>query len=575
MVQLLLLLVVGEKKRHNNNQETEVIRLVDNFFRETEEVGDRVVYRVGVTECPRLLVSNDGYIARIDVCTNSFDCRAFAVFDDQSYYLSRFLLHRGSDSTKGSEHTVCGFPRAAEVQFVFELEEGGHPEVLVLAALLEVGGHNVALAPILDTYVGSSARPPRERNVARIVLEETLEVAENQLEQLRSMTITRHHHIHAYYALLFPFVAIATDTLTQHVLSRRIRCPCRHDLHGLSGILHRRIHTSGILATASAGLVLARRPFAPPPVIVSIEAMEHAWEAIEYLGNTLVFALAGVLTRRACFFLGGRDPRPRVRLVLGSSRGRLALKRASTYGTKPADAIFMVWGGLRGAVGLALALYVNATLESNLNLKNDDDDADRVLFSVAGVALLTLVINAPTSGPMLRALGLAGKHEQELLATRQLSRQPKPSTETRARVPAPNPVRQEAPRRYPARLEGNRQVGDRRPERSGDPARDHRSPRGLLAPAEAKALAEEDLNQDGRLFTRAHKAQTYKIAKLAADAEILHDASHHSFARRNASHHIHLPSAILAAQLDASGSSKSTRPEDIVVTFLDDESKLP
>lgn len=183
--------------------------------------------------------------------------------------------------------------------------------------------------------------------------------------------------------------------------------------------------TSGILTTVAAGLILAWRVW---PFVVSAEAMENVWHAIEYLGNTLLFSLAGLLARRATFTasIGGREfvwcfvLYIVVMIIRGVMLALLypLLKHASEYGTKPADVVFMWWGGLRGAVGLALALYVNATLNSNDN-DNDDKDGDRVLFFVAGVALLTLVINAPTSGTVLRSLNLIGigKLEREFVST--------------------------------------------------------------------------------------------------------------------------------------------------------------
>uniref|UniRef100_A0A7S3NIQ1 Alpha-carbonic anhydrase domain-containing protein n=1 Tax=Aureoumbra lagunensis TaxID=44058 RepID=A0A7S3NIQ1_9STRA len=174
------------------------------------------------------------------------------------------------------------------------------------------------------------------------------------------------------------------------------------------------IKTSGILTTVASGLILAWRVW---PVIVDHSAMEHVWHAIEYLGNTLIFSLAGVLTRRACFSraINRREYFYLFILYFGVViiRGVMMLlaypllTRLSDYGATPRECAFMVWGGLRGAVGLALAVFVNQVLQDN-NDEDDNEAGERFLFFVAGIALLTLVINAPSSGAILRLLKLVG-----------------------------------------------------------------------------------------------------------------------------------------------------------------------
>lgn len=63
----------------------------------------------------------------------------------------------------------------------------------------------------------------------------------------------------------------------------------------------------------------------------------------------------------------------------------------------------MAWGGLRGAVSLALALEVHA-LQKTKPGAFPEEFANKVLFYTAVVVILTLVVNAPTTGPLLRWL---------------------------------------------------------------------------------------------------------------------------------------------------------------------------
>jgi NhaP-type Na+/H+ or K+/H+ antiporter len=65
------------------------------------------------------------------------------------------------------------------------------------------------------------------------------------------------------------------------------------------------------------------------------------------------------------------------------------------------------YAGLRGAVGLALALIVKASPEVDEYIKNV------IILHVGGVAVLTLVINAPTTGHLVRYLKLTEKTESQ------------------------------------------------------------------------------------------------------------------------------------------------------------------
>ena len=70
------------------------------------------------------------------------------------------------------------------------------------------------------------------------------------------------------------------------------------------------------------------------------------------------------------------------------------------YGCTFEDSVVMVYGGLRGAIGLALALIVE-TEEAFSKI-----DRDRVLFLTCGIVVLTLVVNAPTVKYVVEYLGL-------------------------------------------------------------------------------------------------------------------------------------------------------------------------
>lgn len=64
------------------------------------------------------------------------------------------------------------------------------------------------------------------------------------------------------------------------------------------------------------------------------------------------------------------------------------------------EAIVLIYGGLRGALGLSLALMVGFDPDFSMRLR------ELVVFNMAGVATLTLLINGTTSGALCSYLGL-------------------------------------------------------------------------------------------------------------------------------------------------------------------------
>jgi len=149
----------------------------------------------------------------------------------------------------------------------------------------------------------------------------------------------------------------------------------------------------------------------------SEHALHHVWGYMGFMAETVIFILSGVV-------MG-------VRLSQGNSLGHvheLSMKdfgllfanygllhvirfgcififwpflRMMGYGMEFRHVVLCSYAGLRGAVGLALALMVIASP------KVGDYVKDVILLHVGGVALLTLLINATTTGFVVKKLGLA------------------------------------------------------------------------------------------------------------------------------------------------------------------------
>jgi len=162
-----------------------------------------------------------------------------------------------------------------------------------------------------------------------------------------------------------------------------------------------RLHFSGVLAVVAAGLVngnLGPRSLSPATRIV----LFNFWEAVAFLANSLVFLLIGVQVDPITV-LAAWQP------VLCAVAAVLVARAVIVYGLgwvtghlgEPVPLRWqhvLNWGGLRGAIGLALAISLPVTL-----------GAQRSLLQVMafGVVLFTLLVQGTTMGPLLRRLNIA------------------------------------------------------------------------------------------------------------------------------------------------------------------------
>jgi NhaP-type Na+/H+ or K+/H+ antiporter len=137
--------------------------------------------------------------------------------------------------------------------------------------------------------------------------------------------------------------------------------------------------------------------------------MHEFWHMMGFLANTIIFILSGLIIVEKyhdesirnydwglCFALW---------LALNLVRGFVVALMSPIlvrlgYGLSFSQACVVVWGGLRGAVGLALAMIV----------EHDPAVSERVgqlfLFHMAGIVILTLLVNGSTTGMLVRYLKL-------------------------------------------------------------------------------------------------------------------------------------------------------------------------
>ena len=76
------------------------------------------------------------------------------------------------------------------------------------------------------------------------------------------------------------------------------------------------------------------------------------------------------------------------------------------------ETLFQVYGGLRGAVGIALAIALDHAVRVNADPDSEFvEQTNKAFGMVGGIAFCTLMINGTTAGPLLVKLGLADSTE--------------------------------------------------------------------------------------------------------------------------------------------------------------------
>ena len=162
---------------------------------------------------------------------------------------------------------------------------------------------------------------------------------------------------------------------------------------------------SGVIALVAFGLTISYtgRPRLKPQVNVF---MEKFWGLLTHIANTLVFIMVGVVIAEKVD-LNWSDLIILLLVYVGLNLIRFAMimlfypvmKRLG-YGLSKRESVILTWGGLRGALGMTLALMVSYTPGI------PEDIRRQVLFLTAGIVTLTLSINATTMRWLLRRLGL-------------------------------------------------------------------------------------------------------------------------------------------------------------------------
>ncbi len=162
------------------------------------------------------------------------------------------------------------------------------------------------------------------------------------------------------------------------------------------------LHVSGVMATLAAGLVVSTygaTRFSP-----EVKSYLHQfWAYAAFAANSLIFILVG-MTASLDLFRTSLVP------ILIAVAVVLVARAVVVYGLSPVMAwlfprsgstglkyqTVLFWGGLKGAVALALVLSIPA----------DFAQRDLLVTLALGVVLIILLVGGLTTGPLVHALGL-------------------------------------------------------------------------------------------------------------------------------------------------------------------------
>ena len=167
---------------------------------------------------------------------------------------------------------------------------------------------------------------------------------------------------------------------------------------------------SGVLSCCTAGVVLSALA---PPLIFEPESMQSVWSTIEWMGNTLIFMLAGLIIGKHCiaFFSWMNLAYLLLLYVLLFTVRAIVISVSNPFlrlignDLSANEVVFMTWGGLRGAVSMTLALSLSNSIARNQTVL-DPQSSDIVFFFIGGIAAMTLLFNATTCGFLLKWLHL-------------------------------------------------------------------------------------------------------------------------------------------------------------------------
>jgi CPA1 family monovalent cation:H+ antiporter len=173
-------------------------------------------------------------------------------------------------------------------------------------------------------------------------------------------------------------------------------------------VADRYLHVSGVVSTVMAALTVAA--YGPTHLHPhQWQSLKRLWEQLEFWASCLIFVLASMLAANVLLHISGLY----VLAVVAVAVGAFSARALVVFGmlpmlekvnlVQPVDNRYkaiLVWGGLRGAVTIVLAMVAAG------NDKLPENIREFIALSATLFVLLTLFLNATTLGLFMHALGL-------------------------------------------------------------------------------------------------------------------------------------------------------------------------
>lgn len=174
-------------------------------------------------------------------------------------------------------------------------------------------------------------------------------------------------------------------------------------------------HTSAVLSVVAVGYTVASKGW---PRFIARNSLSNIWHVIEFVGNTCIFALAGILFG-GVLFDRARIINERDWLFLGVTYLACTLIRAIMvaglwvplnlvgHPLTVEEGLVIVWSGMRGAVGLLMAVAADR------NEFISRETGARIMFHMGGMSMLMLIVNGPLTPLILRLCKLTDPSDKE------------------------------------------------------------------------------------------------------------------------------------------------------------------
>jgi CPA1 family monovalent cation:H+ antiporter len=193
--------------------------------------------------------------------------------------------------------------------------------------------------------------------------------------------------------------------LTQRIDDQGIEITLTTILAYGSYLLAQSLHLSGIIATVAAGLMIGNFGMRTGMSWRTSIALWSFWEYASFLINSILFLLIGLQVRVGTLLHMWRALLLTIAAVL---TGRVL----TVYGLVPISNLFsakislkwqhvLVWGGMRGALSLALVLSIGKAFPYR----------EELLTMTFGVVAFTIVVQGITLKPLIRLLGIGANTE--------------------------------------------------------------------------------------------------------------------------------------------------------------------